>query len=322
MDGIALEYHATTEASIQAALSVYETLSQGVSAHLGGFREKVVLDLGVGFQFVFGGLNLALAIRDGARRCFGIDVDHPDLHTSDPRKVEFWRAATSKLGVECQGLDQGRVFFASTDVLWFDEFFSKITLLQMSASDMWFKDAMFDVVISNAVFEHVKKPREVLAELFRVVKPGGGAFITWNPFSGLSMGGHDVGIPYDTPWAHLRLDERTHIEALRRVFSSPSLYRTAFPPPHVPTAECAARYASNPGRLREQSLHDLNKMRVGEFLQHARDVGFEVLHSGYHVRDEERPYLTEHIRRALPGYSDEELLTVFHSAGLRKPPSA
>lgn len=95
-----------------------------------------------------------------------------------------------------QGLDDGRVVFASTDILHFDDFFSKITLLQMSASDMWFKDDMFDVVISNAVFEHVQKPAEVLAELFRVVKPWGGIAANWNPFAGFSMGGHDIGIPF------------------------------------------------------------------------------------------------------------------------------
>jgi hypothetical protein len=117
-----------------------------------------VLDLGVGFQLTHGGLTLALALKDGAKRCFGIDIAHPDLHSAEPAKVEFWRRVRDELGVEVQGLDQGRVVFASTDILHFDDFFSRITLLQMSASDMWFKDDMFDIVISNAVFEHVKSP--------------------------------------------------------------------------------------------------------------------------------------------------------------------
>ncbi len=36
-----------------------------------------------------------------------------------------------------------------------------------------FKDAVFDAVISEAVLEHVKNPTQVVAEMHRVLKPGG-----------------------------------------------------------------------------------------------------------------------------------------------------
>lgn len=36
-----------------------------------------------------------------------------------------------------------------------------------------YADASFDLIVSHSVFEHIEKPREVAAELGRVLKPGG-----------------------------------------------------------------------------------------------------------------------------------------------------
>ena len=297
----------------------YELLATEIDLHLGGLSGKTVLDLGVGFQLIHGGLALALAIKAGATRGFGIDIAHPELHSTDQSKVDFWRQAKDLLGIDVQCLDEGRVVFASTDILHFDDFFSKITLLQMSASNMWFRDEMFDVAISNAVFEHVKQPRLVLAELYRVLKPGGGAAITWNPYAGFMMGGHDIGLPYRFPWAHLRLEEAEHVEKLREVFSNEALYTTAFPAEHTPSPERAAVYSADPALFRKQIKHDLNEMRIPEFENFAREVGFEIPLSRAVIRDEHKQYLTPEIRQELAMYSEEELLQTFHIAVLRKP---
>lgn len=42
-----------------------------------------------------------------------------------------------------------------------------------SIYELPFADALFDVVFSHAVFEHLKEPRRALAEIYRVLKPGG-----------------------------------------------------------------------------------------------------------------------------------------------------
>lgn len=297
----------------------YNILAKEVEEHLGGFADKTVLDLGVGFQLIHGGLVPVLSLQAGAKRCFGIDIAHPALHSHDPMKVEFWKVVQKRLGIEIQGLDQGRVEFASTDILHFDEFYSKIEFLQMSASDMWFKDNMFDVVVSNAVFEHVQKPQEVLNEVARVLKPGGGGVFSWNPYSGLRMGGHDVGLPYYHPWAHLRLNEEEHVAALKKVFSTPDLYNTAFPKEHTPQPERAAVYAEDPALFRKQIKHDLNEMRIPEFIEYVENAGLELVASKPLILDEDRPYLTDEIRAELPEYSDEELLNFVHIAVVRKP---
>ncbi|WP_157223835.1 class I SAM-dependent methyltransferase [Caulobacter sp. AP07] len=304
---------------VQQACDVYNHLANGVDEYCGGFDGKVVLDLGVGFQLIHGGLTLPLAIRAGASRCFGIDIASPGMHSSEPNKVEFWKAAKEMLSVDVQGLDEGRVYFASTDILHFDDFFSRIELLQMSASNMWFRDDMFDLVISNAVFEHVQNPHAVLKEMYRILKPGGTAYIHWNPFTGFRMGGHDIGMPFHYPWAHLRLKEKEHVKKLGEIFRNPDLFSTAFPPEHSPTAERAAIYAEDPGLFYKQIGYDLNRMRISEFLAYATSCGFEIAHSGFHCDESEKKYLTDDIRRELAGYSDEELLTIFHSAALRKP---
>lgn len=311
-------YQADVEQYVVKARVPYDSCIKGIRDHLGGLKGKVLLDLGVGFQLPHGGLTLALAIQDGASRCFGIDIAHPELHSIDPAKLAFWQQARKSLAIDVQGLEEGRVVFASTDILHFDEFFSKITLLQMSASDMWFKDEMFDVVISNAVFEHVQKPKEVLSELFRILKPGGGAAINWNPFAGLRMGGHDIGLPYYYPWAHLRLCKDEHIEKLRTVFSTPELYKTAFPPEHTPTDERASVYRKDPELFLSQMSYGLNKLRIAEFLSYAEAVGFKIMLSEPVIFDEDRKYLTDEIRSELGAYTEEELLQVLHRCVLRK----
>lgn len=312
-------YQVDQKAYVGASQFVYNLLADGVRQYCGGLAGKVVLDLGSGFSLPQGGLPMALAVLDGARQCFGIDISSPEYYATDPQKVAFWRQAKELLGVDVQGLDEGRVYFASIDTLHFDDFISKIVPLQMSASNMWFRDDMFDVAMSNAVFEHVKDARRVLSELFRVLRPGGSAYVHWNPYSSLMMGGHDIGIPYLYPWAHLRLSKEAHVEELRRMLNDPDLLSTANPPEHAMTPERARHYQDAPELLFQHMNDDLNKLRIHEFLDHASSAGFEIVHSGYHVDPEHRKYLTEEIRQELSFYGEDELLTIFHSAAIRKP---
>jgi SAM-dependent methyltransferase len=52
-----------------------------------------------------------------------------------------------------------------------------------------FPDAHFDVVLSNTVFEHIPDPRPSLAEIKRVLKPGG-AFLAFFPTRDVWFEGH------------------------------------------------------------------------------------------------------------------------------------
>lgn len=316
------DYQSDVADYVRNSEMMFRIMKEGVDRWCGGFKGKTVLEVGTGFQLPHGGLTTCLTLRDGAKRAFGIDICSPDEYAARPDHVAFWRAAREIYGVDVRGLDEGRVHFATQDILFDDTLFSRVTMLQMSASDMYFRDNMFDVMFSNAVFEHVPDARGVLKEMYRTMAPGGAAYIHWNPFTSLEMGGHDIGIPFYFPWAHLRLTEAQHIEMLRRVLSDPALYATANPPEHTITPARAKELSADPALFHKQMSADLNRLRVREFLAFAEEAGFEILHSGYHIKNELRLYLTDRVREELKGYDDDELLTSFHSAALRKPGGA
>lgn len=53
----------------------------------------------------------------------------------------------------------------------------KISFLQGSASDIKFEDSTFNSIICSAAFKNFKEPVKALAEMYRVIKPGGVALI-------------------------------------------------------------------------------------------------------------------------------------------------
>lgn len=81
-----------------------------------------------------------------------------------------------------------------------------------------FEDSSFDVVLCDNVVDHAEGPRRIVAEIARVLKPGGLLYFTVNVHhsiyhmaSSLHAGWQALGIPYEiTPFAdhtvHLTLD--------------------------------------------------------------------------------------------------------------------
>ena len=86
-----------------------------------------------------------------------------------------------------------------------------IDLREMRTEALRFGDAEFDVVYSNATWEHVRDVATANQEVARVLRPGGIALIEIHLFPSLS-GGHDLPwiVPGKTilgdvaPWRHLR----------------------------------------------------------------------------------------------------------------------
>jgi len=87
-----------------------------------------------------------------------------------------------------------------------------IDLREIDVTDMPFLNCSFNLIVSNAVFEHIKDVPKATSELERVLKPNGMAFIGIHLFASLS-GGHNLkwqdpdamdswsDVP---PWDHLR----------------------------------------------------------------------------------------------------------------------
>ncbi len=75
-------------------------------------------------------------------------------------------------------------------------------MLTMDAERMDFSDEFFDVIVSQATFEHLKNVPQVVSEIARVLKKGGVLYTSICLFPSLS-GGHQPDYRKH-PWAHLR----------------------------------------------------------------------------------------------------------------------
>jgi SAM-dependent methyltransferase len=87
--------------------------------------------------------------------------------------------------------------------------FSRLPVYRMDATKMTFPSATYDVVVSWSAFEHIDNPGAALAEVARVLRPGGVAYIAIHLYMSHS-GSHDPSTytnngsaapPY---WPHLR----------------------------------------------------------------------------------------------------------------------
>ncbi|WP_425100083.1 methyltransferase domain-containing protein [Tropicibacter sp. S64] len=88
-------------------------------------------------------------------------------------------------------------------------------IMCMDASKMAFEDNSMDVVVSRSVFEHIPDPEQVMAEVARVLRPGGVAHIITHLYT-CDSGIHDTRIfsgnrdeiPF---WSHLRPQHRDKV---------------------------------------------------------------------------------------------------------------
>lgn len=88
----------------------------------------------------------------------------------------------------------------------------KAQLVAANVEKLPFADSSFDVISSVAAFEHFDNPEVVLAELWRVLRPGGVVWLWIHNYTALS-GGHNAGNSFPPlkqippgmePWDHLR----------------------------------------------------------------------------------------------------------------------
>jgi SAM-dependent methyltransferase len=86
--------------------------------------------------------------------------------------------------------------------------FPKLVIHQMDACKMTFSDESFDLVHSRTVFQHLPDPAAGLAQLARVLRPGGIACVGLHLYASetgsldyRTVPGHPHQLPY---WSHLR----------------------------------------------------------------------------------------------------------------------
>ena len=91
----------------------------------------------------------------------------------------------------------------------------RIRFVNTDGMDLIFRDEMFDSVVSFNVFEHIPDPDLALNEIIRVLKPGGHAYITFDPIWTCDTGSHFSHLVTE-PWAHLVLTDHEYCETLRK----------------------------------------------------------------------------------------------------------
>ena len=85
-------------------------------------------------------------------------------------------------------------------------------LREMNAERLNFPPETFDCLLSSSTFEHFIRPTVVLAEMYRVLRPGGVALVSFDGVWSCSYGHHllQYGETINRlvpPWSHLLLDE-------------------------------------------------------------------------------------------------------------------
>lgn len=78
-----------------------------------------------------------------------------------------------------------------------------------------FDDGAFDAIYSVSVFEHLRDPRAALAEMRRLLAPGGFILHRYGSFF-FSFGGHSWA-NLDCPWGHLRVSVDDHARYIDRM---------------------------------------------------------------------------------------------------------
>ena len=118
------------------------------------------------------GLEAVEFARRGARRVIGIDIQSSCL--------ELGRATAKSAG---EDISARCMFTTHTDEL-------------------------ADVIFSTDSFEHFEKPKAILRDMARLIKPGGRLFVSFGPPWFHPLGGHLFSV---FPWAHLIFSERALI---------------------------------------------------------------------------------------------------------------
>jgi SAM-dependent methyltransferase len=98
----------------------------------------------------------------------------------------------------------------------------KCQFLTDNAENLLFKNNFFDFIYCINAFEHIGNPLESIIEIWRVLRPGGYAFIQFDPIYYCDTGSHMFDF-LSEPWLHLILPHDEYIQRLRAAQCPPSI---------------------------------------------------------------------------------------------------
>ena len=146
----------------------------------------------------------------------------------------------------------------------------RIQFIQSTVSTVPLPDESIDVIYCVDTVEHLSRPREMLLDCFRILRPGGRLLIHWHPWLG-PYGSHleDI-IPF--PWAHAVFSMDTLLRVAAELYDSPE-YRPAC---YWFDEETGKRRA-NPYLDRQRWKEFLNRMTVRQFRRLLKELPFRVV---------------------------------------------
>ena len=127
-----------------------------------------------------------------------------------------------------------------------------------------------DVVYTIDTVEHLSKPKEIFADMYRVLKPGGLFLVHFNPWLNPHGSHLDDIIPF--PWSHAVFSMNTLLDVAEKLYDSP-LYQTS-----CYYLDAEGQKKPNPYRDRRVWENYLNFMTIRRFNQLLKELPFELRH--------------------------------------------
>lgn len=145
-----------------------------------------------------------------------------------------------------------------------------ISFVQSTPTNIPLPDNSVDVVYTIDTIEHLSKPREILLDVYRVLRPGGVFLVHFNPWLNPHGSHLDDIIPF--PWAHTVFSWKTLLNVAEKLYDLP-LYQTS-------CYYLDTQGNKKPNPFKDRAVWDsyLNFMTIRKFNHLLKDLPFEVRH--------------------------------------------
>lgn len=146
----------------------------------------------------------------------------------------------------------------------------KIKFIQTTPATIPLPDSSVDVVYTIDTVEHLSQPKELFADVYRVLKPGGIFLVHFNPW--LNPHGSHLEDIITFPWPHVVFSMDTLLRVAAKLYDSPAYATSCY------YLDEEGEKKPNPYLDREKWSTYLNKMTIRRFNRLLKDTQFEVKH--------------------------------------------